>query len=245
MATATIASASIGRTKPARSSFHLVMALVMAGVTVYGFSQTIGDSLIRPKIALPSILYVHATLFSAWMAAYVLQTALVRTGRVMLHRQLGLVWLCLGTTMPFVGIATALVMRRFDILHFHRSLAFLVVPLWDMVAFTPCFVMAALWRKRPEYHRRLMFLATCMLLDAGLARFPLPDAWFDAAWFYIAIDGLVLIAMARDFMALRRVHPVFVAALPLVAVGQIITWMLWRHPPAAWLDFCRALVGAG
>jgi hypothetical protein len=228
-----------------RSSFYLVMALLMAGAVIYGFSRTIDDNLIHPKIPRPPVLYVHAVLFGAWILIFVLQTALVRAGGVRLHRRLGLAWLCIGAAIPVVGVSTAIVMRRFDILHFHRTLNFLAVPLWDMIAFTPCFVLAALWRKRPEFHRRLMFLATCMLIDAGLNRFPLPAAWSNAAWFYFAIDGLVLVVIARDLLVQHRLHPVFAIAMPLIVVGQVVTWTLWQHPPAAWIGFLRTLVGVG
>jgi hypothetical protein len=228
-----------------RSSFYLVMALLMAGAVIYGFSRTIDHNLIHPKIPRPPVLYVHAVLFGAWILIFVLQTALVRAGGVRLHRRLGLAWLCIGAAIPVVGVATAIVMRRFDILHFHRTLNFLAVPLWDMIAFTPCFVLAALWRKRPEFHRRLMFLATCMLIDAGLNRFPLPDAWSNAAWFYFAIDGLVLVVIVRDLLVQHRLHPVFAIAMPLIVVGQVVTWTLWQHPPAAWIGFLRTLVGVG
>jgi hypothetical protein len=226
-------------------SFHFVMALLMAGVVAYGFSRTIGDNLIHPTIPRPRLLYVHAALFSAWIAIYVLQTGLVATGNVRLHRRLGLVWLWVGAAMPVIGVATAIVMRRFDIIQLHETLPILAVPLWDILAFTACFALAALLRKRPEFHRRLMFLAICNIMDAAFARFPLPAAWFEAGWFYYALDGLVLIAIGRDLIVQRRVHLVFAVALPLMVAGQIVTWTLWHHAPAVWLAFCRALVGVG
>ena len=228
-----------------RVSFHFVMALVMAGVVVYGFSHTIGDRLIHPDIPRPRVLYVHAAVFSAWLALYIVQTGLVASRNVRLHRRLGLAWFCVGALLPLLGVVTSIVMRRFDIVHLHRTLPFLSVPLMDMVVFTTCFGLAALWRRSPEYHRRLMFLATCGLLDAGLGRFPTPDAWFLAGWFYGAIDVLVLVAMARDFVVQRRVHPVFAVGLPLLMLAQVTAWVLWRQPPALWITICRAMVGVG
>jgi hypothetical protein len=228
-----------------RSSFHLVLALLMAGSVAYGFSRTVEENLFHPSIPRPLLLYVHAAVFGAWICLYVLQTALIRAGEVKLHRRTGLAGLCIGAAIPFLGVSTAIVMRRFDIIHFHRSLSFIAVPLWDMVAFTPLFILGALWRKRPEFHRRLMFLATCMVIDAGLGRFPVPDAWFSAGWFYFVIDALVLIAIARDLLRQHRVHPVFAIGLPLIMVGQVVTWTFWQYHPAFWIRFCRALVGVG
>jgi hypothetical protein len=219
------------------------MALLMAGAVFYGFSRTIDENLIHPSIPRPRLLYVHAVLFTAWISLYVLQTALIRIGELRLHRRMGLAGVCIGAAIPFLGVSTAIIMRRFDVVHFHKSLTFLAVPLWDMVAYTPCFVLGALWRKRPEFHRRLMFLATCMIIDAGLARFPVPAAWFSFAWFYLAVDGVVLIAIARDLRMRHRVHPVFAIGMPLIFAGQVVTWVLWQHSPAAWIGFCHYLVG--
>lgn len=219
------------------------MAIVMAGIVVYGFSQTIGDNLIHPSIPRPRLLYLHAAVFSAWLALYIVQTGLVASSNVRLHRRLGLAWFCIGVLLPVVGVATTIVMRRFDIVHFHAMPQFLSVPLIDMVVFTACFGLAALWRRSPEYHRRLMFLATCVLLDAGFARFPTPDGWFHAGWFYYAIDALILVAVARDLAVQRRVHPVFAAALPPIVLAQVIAWALWRHPPGVWIAISKALAG--
>jgi hypothetical protein len=225
--------------------FYFGTALIMAAVVVYGFSQTVQDNLIHPKIARPWLLYVHAAVMSAWLSLFVVQTGLVGLRNIKLHRRLGLAGLFLGAAVPLVGVPTAIVMRRFDIEHLHDTLPFIAVPLWDMVAFSACFGLAALWRTQPERHRRLMFLATVGLIDAGLGRFPTSDAFFNTGWFFGAIDLLILAAMTRDVVVQRRVHPVFAVGLPLIAAGQLATWWLWRHPPQPWLAFLRGIVGAG
>jgi uncharacterized membrane protein YozB (DUF420 family) len=225
--------------------FYFAAALLMAGAVAYGFSFTVEDSLLRPKIARPWLLYIHAAVMSGWLVLFAVQAGLVRLRNVRLHRRLGVAGLCLGVIVPLVGVPTAIVMRRFDIEHFHDTLPFIAVPLWDMVAFSLCFGLAAVWRGRPEFHRRLMFLATAVVIDAGLGRFPFPEAWFNAGWFYGAIDLLILAAIARDLLVQRRAHPIFVLGLPLMAAGQLATWLLWRYPPQPWLSFLRGLVGVG
>jgi hypothetical protein len=222
-----------------------MMALLMAMVVIYGFSQTITENLFHPAIPRPGVLYVHAAVFSAWIALYVLQTGLVASRNVALHRRLGLVWIAIGGALPFVGVATGIAMRRFRIIHDHEALPFLAISLTDMVMFAALFLLAVRWRKRPEFHKRLMLLATCCLLDAGFMRFPVPDAWFDTGWFYAAIDVLVLIAIARDLIIERRVHVVYAVGLPFMVVGQLVAWSLWQHPPALWVTLCRELVGVG
>jgi hypothetical protein len=225
--------------------FYLAASLTVLAVVVYGFGHTVSDSLIKPKIARPPILYIHAAVMSAWVILFVAQVALVRLRRTRWHRRLGIAGLALGAAIPCIGLPTTIVMRRFDIDHLHDTLPFIAVPFGDLVMFLGFFVPAALLRQRPEWHRRLMFLATCVLINAGLGRFPLPDAWFDAGWMYFAIDGLALAGAAVDLVTRSRPHSVYVIGLPLLAVCQLGVWLLWHDPPAAWLAMMRSIVGAG
>jgi hypothetical protein len=207
-----------------RITFNFVMALLMAVVVIYGFGHTIGANLIHPSIPRPRVLYVHAALFSAFMAIYILQTGLIATG---------------------------IVMRRFDVIHFNDYATFIAVILWDMLAFSTLFLFAVLWRKRPEYHRRLMFLATCGLMDAGFSRFPLialtftsvPNFWADFRGLYVGVIALMLIAMTRDLIVQRRVHIVYRVAVPLIVAGQLLAVALSDVPPAFWTTLSRRLVG--
>jgi hypothetical protein len=69
-------------------------------------------------------------------------------------------------------------MARLDTSQLHRANrdAFLIVPLFDIVAFAICFGLAILWRKNPERHRRLMLIATCALTGAAFGRMPIMHA---------------------------------------------------------------------
>ena len=61
-----------------------------------------------------------------------------------------------------VGISTAITMARFRILHFHSSDAapFIAIQFWDISSFAVLFALAIL-AGEPEYHRRLVLLASC------------------------------------------------------------------------------------
>jgi hypothetical protein len=63
--------------------------------------------------------------------------------------------------------------------------SFLIVPLWDMVVFTTAFALAVYFGKKPEYHKRLVLIATCALTAAAFGRFPpflLNPNYFYAEW---------------------------------------------------------------
>ncbi len=80
--------------------------------------------------------------------------------------------------------------------------------------------LAILWRKRPEFHRRLIFIATCVLMDAAFGRF---DFLFNNNLFIPCIDLLILLGVARDLFVDKRVHKVYLYALPLLIVGQSLS----------------------
>ncbi len=149
--------------------FYFFMSLLVAAVLVYGFSHTIDQNLIHPKIPRPRLLYLHAALFTGWPVFFILQSLLVRTHNVRIHRTIGWFGAGMGTLIPLVGMTTAVTMARFDMmqLKMNNADADMIIPMWDMVAFTPAFVLAIYWRKKPEFHRRLHLIAICVLTAAG------------------------------------------------------------------------------
>lgn len=117
--------------------FYQGMSLLIAGVVVYGFSQTIDRKLVHANPRPPFLLWVHVVVFSSWVGFFMLQSALVRIRKVKLHRAMGWVGAALATSMVVLGFWAAPVMARFDASQLHRPNrdAFLIVPLLDILAF--------------------------------------------------------------------------------------------------------------
>jgi hypothetical protein len=226
-----------------RQYFYLFMSLLIVAVVVYGFSFTIGKNLLHPAIPRPWILYVHATVFSTWLVFFVLQSTLVRSRKVQWHRRLGRFGVALGTLIPLVGASTAVVMGRFNTMSLHATDAesFLVVPLFDMVCFASTFPLAVYWRKKPELHRRLMLVATCALTAAGFGRFP--ERILPGRLFYVGVDLLILLGVARDLIVNRTVHRVYLFVLPLFILGQMIVTYIAYHNVPFWLRIAHAILG--
>ncbi|HEY6846684.1 MAG TPA: hypothetical protein VI320_10760 [Terracidiphilus sp.] len=110
-------------------------------------------------------------------------------------------------------------MGRFDTvqLHLPDSNADLIVPPFDMVAFSACFGLAIYWRRKPEIHRRLIFIATFGLLAAAFGRI---DYLYLHDLTYVCVDGVILLGVVRDLLVNRRIHPVYWIALPALALAQ-------------------------
>ncbi len=222
--------------------FYLGMSLLIATVVVYGFSHTIENRLIHGTPRRPLLLWVHAVLFSCWVAFYITQSVLVRIRRVKLHRTLGWAGAALGTSMVVIGPWVAVVMARFDTSQLHRANrdAFLIVPLSDMAAFAICFGLAILWRTNPDRHRRLMLIATCALTGASFGRMPMMHA---PLHFYSGIDGLILLGVLRDLAVSRRIHTVYLIAIPLLIAAQTAAAQVLLHRSAFWISIAHRLLG--
>ena len=218
------------------------MSLLIAAVVVYGFSNTVEYKLIHANPRRPMLLWVHAILFSSWVAFYLTQSVLVRIRKVELHRILGWAGAALGTSMVVVGPWVAVVMARFDTSQLHRANrdAFLIMPLFDMVAFAICFGLAILWRINPERHRRLMLIATCALTGAAFGRMSIMHS---PLYFYGGVDVLILLGVLRDLAVSRRIHPVYMIAIPLLVAGQTAAAQMFLHRAPFWISIAHRLLG--
>ncbi len=222
--------------------FYLCMSLLVAAIVVWGFSNTINDNLFHPAVPRPVILWFHAAAFSAWVAFFIFQSTLVRTHNVKWHRFFGWFGAALATAMVALGLTTAVVMGRFDTyrLHYPGADTFLIVPFYDMVAFGVCIVLAVVWRKKPEFHRRLIFIATCGLLDAAFGRI---DFLFNHNLFFACLDGVIVLGVLRDLFVNRHVHKVYLTALPVLMVVQWFVIYTWRSGAGWWLRIAHTLLG--
>jgi hypothetical protein len=228
--------------------FYFSMSLLIAAVVIYGFSHTVDHNLIHATPPRPWILWLHGAVFSGWLVFFIFQSALVRTGNVKLHRLTGWFGAALGVLIPVLGIWTAIVMHRFEFIYFHAEAVqlpptganptFFAIQTIDILSFTIFFWLGIYWRKKPEYHRRLMLVATCVLTAAAFGRMPMVSHM----WFYAGVDALVLLGVARDLIVNRRIHVVYRYALPALIVCQIFAVRIWLHQPAWWVSVTNAII---
>ena len=222
--------------------FYFWMSLLIVAVVLYGFSFTIGEHLIHPAIPRPSFLYFHAAVFSLWLVFLILQSALIRTHNVTVHRRVGWFGVALGAAIPIVGVSIAITMARFNASKLHQANtdADLIIPLFDMVAFTISFALAVYFRKKPEFHRRFILVATCALTAAAFGRFP--ENLLPPVFFYAGVDLLILFGAVRDLIVIRTIHPVYRYALPAFIGGQVLVMYANTHHSPFWLKIAHALL---
>lgn len=88
------------------------------------------------------------------------------------------------------------------------------IPLLDMVCFAVIFGLAVFWRKKLEYHRRLMLIASCTLTAAAWER--LPESVLPGFRFYAGVDLLIMMGVTRDLLVKRKIHRVYLIAAATV-----------------------------
>jgi hypothetical protein len=239
----TTPSQSISTTVPRASSFSLsrslhknfyfIMSLVIAAVVIDGFSRTVSSDLFHAVPLRPFVLWLHATVFFGWVLFFILQTALIRTRNVKIHRTLGWFGVAIGCGIPILGITTAVTMDRFRsaVLHQSDAAKFAIVPFNDMLCFTVPFFLAVYWRKKPDYHRRLMFIASCALTAAAFGRIPF---FVHSLTFYLGVDALIVCGILRDIVADGKVSVIYRYALPAIAAVQAFAVYTYVAYPPYW-----------
>jgi hypothetical protein len=222
--------------------FYFAMSLLMAAIVVAGFKRTVDANLFHPAIPRPFILWIHGGAFAGWVIFFICQSALVRMRKVSWHRSIGWFGAGLATVMVPLGVATAIIMDRFDTVQLHQKDAdpFLSIPFYDMIAFGVLIALAIYWRAKPDLHRRLVFIATCGLMDAAFGRF---DYVFNNNLFFPCLDLLILLGVGRDLLVDRRINKVYLYALPLLMVGQSLSVYMWRHNPSWWQGITHTIMG--
>ena len=222
--------------------FYFCMSLVFPALVVWGFSRTVDANLFHAAPPRPFLLWIHGGAFSAWVVFFIAQSGVVRIHEVNWHRFLGWFGAGLAAMMVPLGVVIAIIMARFDtvVLHQNDAAQFLSIPFYDMIAFGACIALAIYWRKRPEFHRRLVFIATVGLMDAALGRF---DYLFNHNLFYPCLDLLIVLGLVRDLVVDGRVHKVYLYGLPVLIVGQSLSVYMWRINPPWWQSITHAILG--
>lgn len=185
------------------------------------------------------LVHAHGALFTTWMLLFIVQTALVASRRVVLHRRLGMAGAVLAAAMVVAGVLAAIdAAARGAAPEGVDPLTFLAIPIFDMVLFS-AFVTTAIVRRRDrEAHKRLMLLAYMSIIVAAVARLPGlialgPLAFFGGAFLFVVAAGIY------DLVSRRRVHRVYLWGGALFALS--VPLRLALSGTAAWRTFAEWL----
>lgn len=163
-----------GSNRPTQSGrkFYVGMAFVALAIAFAGFGPAIIHSEGR-RAPMNLTVALHGMVFTGWLVLFLIQSLLISTGNVRIHRRLGFAATALAVTMVVTGYltATAMARRGFDLsgdLHVEKDpLGLLVFQLGDLLSFAILVGFAVACRRRAQIHKRLMLLATVGSLMAA------------------------------------------------------------------------------
>ncbi len=227
-----------------RRVFFVAMASAVIATVFAGFAPTF---YLRSHFAqdrpMSVLLHVHGVVFSTWVTLFLFQTVLIARGARRLHQRLG--WFAVAIAALMVVLVVAAVVEEL-----RRPGGFpppplaLALSVFDIAVFAILVAAAVHYRRRPDWHRRLMLSATILLLGAPMTRIVIhlvgtADMAQVGILATLLVDAFFLPCLAYDWVRLRRIHPAYLVALGLiiadqVAQVQVVTW-------APWIDFSMAL----
>jgi len=219
-------------------NFFLVFVACSWVAIAFGFAPAVKERFLgTPGYEAPWALVIHVWSFVAWMTILTLQTGFIRRGRQDLHRFLGPIILGLIPVMAISAIATEVYSERFYAAKDPEEYRFFIVALTTVVLFTVTACGAFLLRGNPPAHKRMILLATSVILSAATFRWWGAtiykalgfDAWLMCYW--LGPTLLILSAALYDAMTRGRVHKVLAIGVPIYlisfAASIAIYWSDW------------------
>ena len=225
--------------KRADDLFFTSMSVIMLAIIVVGFAPSY---FLRGAVFShqPSLLvHLHGAVFSSWIFLFVIQSSLVSTGDIRLHRKLGILGAVIAGLMVILGILTPIgtIHRAAHLPSFFTPESFLVGNIFGIIVFG-AYVAFAVWKRNNRIvHKRMMLMANAMLMSPALARmaFPVTSNGFAATIPFMVhhpfLIGVIPLAMIValfifDLFTQKRV-------LAVTVIGGILFWA--ANPVSDWL----------
>jgi hypothetical protein len=216
--------------------FYTGVAIIAALLVFVGFARSY---YLRPLFGfsfLPLFLHLHGLVMTSWFVLFIVQSRLIAAHRIDLHRRLGIFGAILAPSMFVITCAVAIRAGRRGLNPFPEAMtapAFLLLNIGVMATFLSLVIVALWMRRRSDFHKRLMMLATISLMGAVFSRLPVEFIETGGLWTSIALEEIfVLACVIVDTARIHRLHPAFLwgglftmASYPgLVWIGNTSAW---------------------
>jgi hypothetical protein len=227
-----------------RNRFPVIAVVAVSAVMFAGFARTYYLKVLFDLPPLTVAAHLHGLLATLWLVLHYAQARLVAAHRVDIHRRLGIFAACVGYVSAFQALHLAIVGGAAGHAPLGRDpLQFLSVPIGTTLVFVSFLTAALVMRRKREWHKRLMFLATLALIVPAIGRidgFVMPLLGLPRAILAIPITiAFVGWAWWNDRRKLGRVHPAYIyggiALVLSVPLRRAIGFTDWWRPVAEWI----------
>jgi hypothetical protein len=245
-----ITMGALSRPREARW-FYVGMAATCVLIAFGGFVPTYWAKLAQGSFGGGPLLHWHGTLFFSWTVFFLVQTLFVATGRVVNHRNWGLLGISLATAMAISVVIAAI--RSIKVAEAigmgDEARRFAIVSLSGMVLFVVFCTLAIVNVRKADSHKRYMLVAMVPLMQAAIARIFMtlfapadavgPPPVFVALPPGLLMDGLIVSGMVYDWRTRGKPHPIYVAGLAVNIAVQVLCIPL--SGTAGWMSIARAV----
>jgi hypothetical protein len=197
-----------------RSLFYVWISAYCVFLSFGGFTPTyFAPIAVGALREVAPVVHIHGLLFFSWSLLLLVQTWYVSQDMTLRHRSLGLAGISLGTAMVATGLIVNVLFNGRLIADgdLDRGYQGLFNGWSSMILFGTFFGFAIANVKRPDYHRRLIVMATCAVLGAAVSRLYLPLFDFEPVprWLVnLTIDSIIVGCLVNDWRTLGRPHVV-------------------------------------
>lgn len=206
--------------KRSEDIFFLVLTALVIVAVFIGFARTYFLAGIF-MAKLPSrLVHLHGALFTSWIVLLAAQVVLVSIGRLHWHMRLGVLGMFVAPLMVVVGFATLVAAVRRQFVPPAPLRIILVVDTLTLCMFAGLVLSAFLARRDAAAHKRLMLLATCIILGPAITRWPYHFMESTAA-FFIVLDLFVVFLVGYDLWTRRSLHRATIWGILLTAAWQL------------------------
>lgn len=225
--------------------FFTKYAAILALIIIFGFAQFAARGIVDIPSA-PVWVHMHGAIMLLWLGLFVGQNLLIQRKAFASHRKLG--WFSLLVAMAIVvvtcysGYMAVALGRKPPVFSDSYFLALVYV---EALVFLSMVIWAITRRRDTQWHRRLMFGSTIIILEPAFGRLlPLPLLVDWAEWIIMLVQlGFVAVLARHDRQSLGRIHPATSATMVIVIAVHVAVEALALFPPL--VSFAETVAAAG
>jgi hypothetical protein len=228
---------------------YVPAALLFVVLAMVGFWPSYFGPLFKGSVKAPLLIHLHAFVFTSWLCLFVAQVVFAATRHLRLHVQLGR-WVMAYSVIVLIAGVLAMVEgfgARLATGDVFRAQRWLFGVIRDMAFFFPFLLAGWIYRRKPEIHKRLMIVATTIMVLPAVSRMSFLGAPVPLWTFMLVWSFPIYALMINDVRTKRLVHPVYLVGLVSMLTMRLILPLgssaVWQAIASRITAFYRATLG--
>lgn len=219
--------------------FYIASVIYMSVLVIIGFWPTYFGLLFSEFPVRHWSMHAHALIFIGWLLLLLVQAYLVASKNVKIHRKLGVAGGFYGILMVIFGLVAAFMLPLARIESgewtLDRGASFLIHPLGDLMVFIAFFIPALYYRSKAEIHKRLILIASLMLVYPGIARIGMDQTPEYILWLLPLLAGAAL-----DLFFKKKIHIVYFIGIAGLLLSVVVR--SYFSSSEIWIEIGRYLL---